>query len=188
LPLLATSQVELFVSCVEDLGNGRLLAHFGYENPTQNTINVHYSRSYILYDHGRSRKYVLNTFEPGVHEKAFSQEFDSDDWVKWILRFSWFGIEWTLASSDSEICEADLPVIPYYAPPEGGKVLESKIGAELTSLNTTYLADPANFLGESDFIYQIDGSKVLIEVVAEADQYDNMIGALTGLGFYYSDK
>jgi hypothetical protein len=34
----AELEVELFVSCIQDLGNDTLLAYFGYDNPNQETI------------------------------------------------------------------------------------------------------------------------------------------------------
>ncbi|TFH23628.1 MAG: hypothetical protein E4H10_11855, partial [Bacteroidia bacterium] len=43
----AELEVELYVSCVQDLGNGKLVAYFGYENPNPNTITVQDKKSYI---------------------------------------------------------------------------------------------------------------------------------------------
>ena len=162
--------INIFVSCVEDLGNGKLLAHFGYENPNETTFEVYFARSVIYFNNGRSREFVINSFEPGVHEKVFSQEFDADDWVKWIVRLSWFHFEFALATSASELCAAELEIIPGYNPPIGGKEYNSKIGAELTSLYNAYNFDPQNFEGASDAIFQLVGTKVLIEVVAENGQ------------------
>ena len=126
---------------------------------------------------------MINTFAPGVHEKVFSQQFNDDDWVRWTVKVSGSAQVIAMADVNSASCVEALPIIRYYAPPEGGKVFESKIGAELTSLYETYSVDPAGFTGVSDNIYQLDGTKVLIEVVAEDLQYTEMINALNLLGF-----
>ena len=63
--------VVIFVSCVEDLGNGMLLAHFGYENPNPETVTVQDKKSYIAYNYTRDEKYVISSFAPGVHDKVF---------------------------------------------------------------------------------------------------------------------
>jgi len=175
--------ISIFVSCVEDLGDGHYRAYFGYENTYEITITVPSLASILWYNHGRSTRKVLNTFEPGVHDKVFSQEFDEDDWVKWIVRVGFLNYKWALATSASDICEGELPIIPYYAPPEGGKVMNSKIGAALTSLNTRFQADPNNFEGQTDFIFQINGTQVYIELFAESGQFTEMMSEVASLGF-----
>jgi hypothetical protein len=179
----ADGDLVIFVSCVEDLGDGMFMAYFGYENTTPDTLIVQEKKSYIAYNYTRDIKYVNNVFAPGVHEKVFSQEFYDDDWVRWTVKVPGSKDVIAMADVNSVRCVEALPIIPYYAPPEGGKVFESKIGAELTSLYETYSFDPAGFTGVSDNIYQLDGSKVLIEVVAEDGQYSEMISALNALGF-----
>ena len=129
----AELEVELFVSCVEDLGNDTLVAYFGYENPNPEAITVQDKKSYIAYNYTRDEKYVISTFEPGVHDKAFSQEFRNDDWVRWTVKFSTYTKE-VRADSTSSVCVGELPIIPGYQPPAGGKQFQSKLGAELTSL------------------------------------------------------
>ena len=44
--------------------------------------------SIVTYNHGQSKKLGHYTFEPGVKEKAFSQEFDTNDNVGWTVEFS----------------------------------------------------------------------------------------------------
>jgi len=176
-------EVVLFVSCVEDLGNGDYVAYFGYDNPNPETVTVQRKRSYIAYNYDRDTKYVLNTFEPGVHEKVFSYEFSGDDWVRWTVKFSNRYTDIVRADSNSEFCVNELPIIPGYNPPEGGKQFDSKIGAELTSLYNVYAFDPANFAGATDAIFQLEGSRVLIEVVSYDGQFSEMIYSLDSLGF-----
>ena len=178
----AELEVELFVSCVEDLGNDTLVAYFGYENPNQETVTVQAKKSYIAYNYTRDIKYVTNTFEPGVHDKVFSQVFPSDDWVRWTVKFSNY-TKLTLADSTSSPCVGKLPIIPGYEPPVGGKQYLSKIGAELTSLYNAYSLDPDNFTGATDDIFQLVGTKVFIEVYAYNGQYAGMIYSLDSLGF-----
>lgn len=181
--IAAEGDLEIFVSCVEDLGNGLFMAYFGYNNPNPDTLTVQDKKSYIAYNYTRDEKYVINAFAPGVHEKVFSQEFVADDWVRWTVKLAGNVDLIVRADVNSERCVEALPIIPYYSPPEGGKEYASKIGAELTSLYETYSFDPAGFTGVSDNIYQLDGTRVLIEVVAGDGQYSAMISALNALGF-----
>ena len=116
----AELEVELFVSCVEDLGNGNLVAYFGYNNSNQETVTVQAKKSFIAYNYTRDEKYVTNAFEPGVHDKVFSQEFPSDDWVRWTVKFSGY-TKIVRADISSERCVGELPIIPGYQPPVGGK-------------------------------------------------------------------
>ncbi len=76
-----------------------------------------------------------------------------------------------------------LAIIPGYIPPKGGKQYRSKIGAELTSLYNAYVADPVGFAGATDDIFQLEGDRVLIEVVSKPNVYVNMKDSLILLGF-----
>ena len=78
----ADGDLVIYVSCVEDLGDGTFMAYFGYENTTPDTLTVQDKKSYIAYNYTRDEKYVVNTFAPVVHEKVFSQVFNDDDWVR----------------------------------------------------------------------------------------------------------
>ena len=130
-------EVELSVSCVEQLSNGNLMAWFGYNNPNPEpeTITVQRKESYIAYNYTREIKYVNEVFLPGVHEKVFSQEFNSDDWVRWTVKFSNDDTKIVQADASSVRCDGELlQIIPDYQPPEGGKEYNTLIGAELTSL------------------------------------------------------
>ncbi|MGW8317505.1 MAG: S8 family peptidase, partial [Bacteroidales bacterium] len=132
---------------------------------------------------------VLNEFQPGVHERALSAAFDATGSVTWYLKNDSYGDRDVSATSSSNLCPAPLDVIPYYAPPEGGKVEMVKITAELISLYDTYSADPSGFEPVSLFIFQfrIPGlsgyPEVMIEVISEPGEYDAMITELNSKGF-----
>jgi hypothetical protein len=180
------NDVYITVSCTEYIGDGTVVAYFGYENTGKKTVVVDESGSVITYNHGQSKKYGLYTFEPGVYERAFSQEFDSKDRVEWTVVFPDGTEKTTDANISSNHCrdaQSSLDIIPGYYPPEGGKEYNSKIGAELTALYHLYDFDPANLELAPEDIFQINETKVLIEVVALTGQYDAMIGSLISLGF-----
>ncbi len=178
--------LDIVLSCTEYIGDGTIVAHFGYENKGKKTIVIDEAGSVVTYNHGQAKKYGLYTFEPGVTEVAFSQEFDSKDRVEWTVEFPDGTSKTTDANINSNHCKGiieSLDIIPGYLPPEGGKEYLSKIGAELTSLNNAYAFDPDNFSGATDAIFQIAGTKVLIEVVSNSGQYGAMLFSLDSLGF-----
>ena len=179
-------EFTIVVSCTEYIGNGKILAHFGYENPGKKTISVDENGSVVTYNRGQSKKNGLAVFEPGVKEKAFSQEFDAQDRVQWTVTLPNGKVKTADADINSNHCrdvEASLDIIPGYQPPEGGKQYDSKIGAELTSLYNAYSYDPDNFAGATDAIFQLDGQRVLIEVVAYNGMYADLMSSLSALGF-----
>ncbi len=75
-------------------------------------------------------------------------------------------------------------IYPYYEPPAGGKLENSLIGPELTSLYNAY---QANGTAVSDNIFQIDSSTVLIKVFALDGQYSNLLDTLTSSGYGMTD-
>ena len=64
---------------------------------------------------------------------------------------------------------------PYYRPPYGGKIYNSLIGAELTSLYYIY-ADSGYY--ESDDIFQVVGNQVAINVFAKQGKFDSLLTLL----------
>ena len=160
--------INIVVSCTEYIGDGKIKAHFGYVNTGKKTVVVDEKGSVLIYNHGQSKKYGLYTFEPGAKEKAFSMDFDALDHVQWIVTLPSGQVKVVEADINSNHCQevpASLDIIPGYNPPVGGKEYSSKIGAELTSLYNAYSIDPAGFAGATDDIFQLDGVRVLIEVV-----------------------
>lgn len=179
-----SKDVNILVSCVDYIGDGQLEVHFGYENPSNKVVVVDENGSVVIYNHGQAVKAGLYVFEPGVKEKAFSQTFDYMDEVEWSVTLPNGNVQTVTANINYNKCSDDgLPIIPGYSPPEGGKEYFSKIGAELTSLHEAYAYDPINFSGATDAIFQIQGTKVLIEVVANSGLYHDMLSSLDSLGF-----
>jgi len=76
-------EINILVSCVEYIGDGQLKVHFGYENPSNKIIVIDEDGSVVIYNHGQAIKAGLYRFEPGVKDKAFSQDFDYMDEVEW---------------------------------------------------------------------------------------------------------
>ncbi len=173
-------EINIIASCVEYIGDGQLKVHFGYENPSNKTIVIDEDGSVVIYNHGQAIKAGLYVFEPGVKEKAFSQDFDYMDEVEWSVTLPNGKVKTVTANINYNQCSNDgLPVIPGYNPPVTGKD-DSKIGAELTALHEAFDLDP-NFSDAPEDIFQIDGSKVLIEVVSNGGQYDAMLTSLSSL-------
>ena len=174
-------EVNILVSCVEYIGDGQLKVHFGYENPSNKTIVIAEDGSVVIYNHGQAIKAGLYVFEPGVKEKAFSQDFDHMDEVEWSVTLPSGNVKTVTANINYNDCSGDgLPIIPGYSPPEGGKEYDSKIGAELTALYEAFNLDP-NFSDAPKDIFQIRGSEVLVEVVANSTRYDELLASLSGL-------
>ncbi len=177
-------QISIAVSCIEYDENGQLKVHFGYENPSNKTVVIDENGSVVIYNHGQAIKAGLYVFEPGVKEKAFSQDFEYMDEVEWSVTLPNGDVQTVTADISYNKCSDEgLPIIPGYQPPVGGKQYLSKIGAELTSLHNAYVFDPVNFSGATDAIFQINGSKVLIEVVANSGLFNDMLISLNNLGF-----
>lgn len=80
------------------------------------------------------------------------------------------------------IATTENAIEPYYAPPSGGKVdaVNNKIGAELFSLKTNY--DPSLPIEPDNDIFQIEGDKVWIEVIATQGNVESVLAALTSMG------
>lgn len=191
IPILSFGQknkeVNIVVSCVEYIGEGKFKAHFGYDNTSSKEVVVDEPNSTVTYNHGQSKKLGLNTFKSGIVEKAFSQVFDAHDRVQWTVVFPDGTIKQTneASANSSHFCYQD--IIPYYAPPDGGKVGgESLIGAELTSLYNKYISfkKPENFKAKSDYIFQLKGldvsdvHRVLIEVSSLEGRLNNLLSIL----------
>lgn len=91
------------------------------------------------------------------------------------------------ADINSNHCRNLSSIVPYYAPPAGGKVAAtSLIGAELTSLYNTYKSLYPNFNAQSDNIFQLrvkNGvNQVLIEAVSIGTT-GSLLTQLVGKGF-----
>lgn len=82
-------------------------------------------------------------------------------------------------------CDAITNIIPYYAPPDSGKILNSLIGAELTSLYETFIiTDSAS---TNDIFQIVDLSNVIIEVFALEGTYDELLALLQTASYGMTD-
>jgi hypothetical protein len=66
-------------------------------------------------------------------------------------------------------------ILPYYAPPENGKIFTSLIGAELTSLYNVY-TETGFYI--SDDIFEIVDTNVRIEIIAKENKYYELFNLL----------
>jgi hypothetical protein len=121
IPAFATSNVELILECVKDLGNGKYEASFGYNNPYDYEIKVRRSRSYILHNNGHSKEYVNRIFKPGQNTEVVKFTFDAGDKIYWKVFFGWFRLKHVSADAHAERCIVDL--IPLFDGEEEGGVL-----------------------------------------------------------------
>ncbi|HPE58286.1 MAG TPA: S8 family serine peptidase, partial [Bacteroidales bacterium] len=93
-------------------------------------------------------------------------------------------VSFSIADFDAVLNCNNSNIFPYYAPPDGGKLDNSLIGPELTSLYETFQATGT---AVSDNIFQIDGSTVLIRIFALSGQYSNLLDTLTSPAFGLTD-
>lgn len=196
-------EIELIVECVEYIGNDTFVANFGYNNPNKTSVIVPEGDSYVVYNKGQAKKNAISTFEIGRQYNVFKEIFRHDDYCEWTVTLPNGKVKTTRSDINSAHCLLENnDIIPYYDPPQGGKLSYSLIGPELTSLNKKYSlpnANPSDF--ESDDIFQIrlgqDGvnKDVLIEVISVDGQYGSfnsgppqtgtlMVGDLITLGMY----
>lgn len=178
-----SSELEIYVVCVEDLGNGSFIARFGYTLNNPNGLVVNETASKIVVTRGAGGvQQVLNVFEDGVHNdheievNLPSYVFDGNGYVTWTVNLGGGTKVEAIADKNSSICGLD----PYYTPPVGGKMdISSLIGAELTALANLY---PFDDQISSDDIYQIKGSNpeklVMIEIRAVDGRKEQLLGAL----------
>jgi len=73
-------------------------------------------------------------------------------------------------------CDVISNILPYYAPPDNGKILQSLIGAELTSLNSTFVETDSAVT--NDIFLIVDNSNVMIEVYALEGHYSDLLSLL----------
>ncbi len=182
---------DVVVDCVEPDGEGNLVAYFGYQNGEGQSITVDEASSVITLNNGQSKKYGLTTFEPGYHPKAFSETFSVNERVLWEVDMGNGKTKVADANINSNHCSDFLNIIPYFEPPEGGKLtgVKYKYTAALYSLLNLYLSDPVGFQAVQIFLFQyripgVSGyPEVMVKVQSEPGQYATMISELNTLGF-----
>ncbi|MBD0824906.1 S8 family peptidase [Aestuariibaculum marinum] len=162
--------IEPVVYCVKDLSNGLYQATFSYYNPTNKEVVVDESGSIIKTNNGKKVAKGLNKFKPGTVEKVFTKEFGPHDYVEWTI-VSNGNTHTVIANANSNKCATNdgfvFPVIG-----NNGKSYDL-IGQELSSL-----CDGVAGETPSELIFQIEGGKVLVEIVPEANQMQAVLSLL----------
>ncbi len=185
-PLFAQKpkDVEIVLHCIEYVGNDKFVANFGYNNPNRTEVAVpETSSTIILNDLSKSK--ALNKFKPGLQSYVFKSEFTAKDRVQWVVILPSGNTKTLTASINSNHCTNSGNILPYYPPPTNGKLENSIIGPELTSLYNSFIATNT---AVSNYIFQIRDSKVLIEIKTKASAgntlYNTFLNILiTNLGF-----
>ena len=173
--------VEVVLHCIEYIGNDKFVANFGYNNPNKTEVDVPETNSTVVLNGGESKSKAINKFKPGLQSYVFKREFTSKDRVEWKVILPNGSTKTITANIKSNHCSNSGNIVPYYPPPANGKLLNSIIGPELTSLYTTFIATNT---AVSNYIFQIRDSKVLIEIKTKTGYYNTLLGILTGtLGF-----
>ncbi|HKK42527.1 MAG TPA: hypothetical protein VJ963_08980, partial [Bacteroidales bacterium] len=176
-----TKDVEIVLECVEYIGNGTYKANFGYDNPNKTDVVVPDTNSTLIYDGGNKKLKALHNFKSGRQVNAFQGVFTSNERVLWHVILPNGTVKDVTASINSNHCTGQSNIYPYYTPPPGGKLSNTVIGPELTSLYNSYVATGS---ATSDYIFQIKNGAVLIEVGAIGGYYNTVLNLLVqSLGF-----
>ncbi len=174
------NNVNIVLECVEFIGNGTYRARFGYSRPGNSPLTIPQSNSVLLTANANGNAsnagHGANAFQPGNHSSVFTATFQAGQFLTWRITLP-NGMQKTVtASANSSLCSNSLNpnILPYYPPPAGGKQF-NLIGSELTSLSQTFAASGS---ASSDSIFQINGTKVLIEVTVIQGQYNQALNLL----------
>jgi len=160
------------IECVKDLRNGLYQATFGYENPTRKEVVIDENGSIIKSNNGKKIAKGLNKFQRGTNNKTFTKEFGSKDYVEWTIITN--GKTHTvIANANSAKCD---PNDGFIEPVIGNGKSFDIIGQELTSLCEGVAGETP-----SDLIFQINGEKVLVEIIPIEGQFDAVIDLLQGI-------
>lgn len=171
-------EITLF-TCAEVIENGLYRAYFGYTNPNNDAITIPEGDSYVYLSskidddeyQGIQKFNVLNTFEPGTVERAFSVVFNGKGHAKWTLVQNGNTETKIRAASDSPVCQELGTIFPVFG--GVGKVF-TPIGSELTALGTGTAGD-----SPSELIFQLNSSEeVLIEIVPSSDNMQAVLDLL----------
>lgn len=168
-------------SCTQYIGNGLYRVNFGYDNPNKQEITLNEENSIVIRGNGKIKSKGINTFKPGVVDRAFTVEFNEKETVEWKVTNP-SGKEFIVtANVNSAHCSNTGIIFPVYGQ-ENGKS-NTLIGLELTALVEGNSGDEP-----SNIIYQInDDQEVLIEIVPEINMLYEVIDLLlTKFGLNYS--
>ena len=73
--------MNIVLECVVNLGGGKYVANFGYDNPNNTEVTVPEPNSLLILNDGEATEYALNNFKSGRHEYSFSKVFTSKDQI-----------------------------------------------------------------------------------------------------------
>jgi hypothetical protein len=82
-------------------------------------------------------------------------------------------------------CHSISNILPYYTPPENGRIENSLIGAELTSLNETFAVYDS--VASNDIFQIINGTHVMIDVYALDGHFDQLLMLLQSAPYNMTD-
>jgi len=102
------------LECVEDLGNGKMKATFGYNNPNETEVIVPPGNSRVVWNGTLRQEKVLNNFQLGSNESVLEVEFDKigiENGVTWIIRIPKRASMEASADATSTSCKPDISSI-----------------------------------------------------------------------------
>lgn len=167
------------VNCVQDLGNGLYQASFGYNNPNNREVTIDETDSTLKYNNGQLSAKGLNKFLQGLNDNIFTKEFGANDTIEWTIIS--FGNTHTIsANANSVKCSVSTSSTPsrLIVPVIGNGKTVDIIGQELSAL----CQDVAG-TNPSKIIFQLNGDKVLVEIVPDSGQIQAVINLLQGSPF-----
>ncbi len=170
-----TKDIIPVVYCVKELGNGLFQASFGYENPTKKEVTINDDGSIIKSNNGKRIAKGLTKFKKGSNDKVFTKEFGSHDYVEWTI-ISNGNTHTVIANANS--AKKCAPDDGFIEPVIGNGKSDQNIGQELTA----WCEDVAG-ITPSEFIFQVNADKVLVEIVPNDQKMPNLISLLTGSPF-----
>ena len=165
--------IEPIIECVKYIGNDTYTATFSYNNPNKKEVSVTETNSIVIYNNGKSKKKVINTFSTGYNSNVFTQEFTSKDRCIWRIKLPNGTIKETSVSSSSSHCrDNNLGLEPIFDGANEGGIIWPEL---------FYLAQDYNTTGnaESNEIFQISSDdQVLIEIISIDGKYDELLTLL----------
>lgn len=185
--------ISLF-TCREDLGDGMYRLHFGYNNPNDSEVVVNQNHSFVYLKVGKYGKrsnnrvqkiQVLNTFQPGIVEDAFTMDISAKGFAKWtVVNKRRKNLKIT-GSKKSETCKEEEPGVIFPLYDQGPGKSDTPLGLELTALQEGKAGDEPTRI-----IYQINSNEeVLVEIIPTQGNLQQAINILSGtFGLQYNSN
>jgi hypothetical protein len=85
------------IECIDNLGNGKFRAHFGYNNPSTKVIHADAGGDANFFFPGSPDRDQPDEFEPGIHHDVFTVDFKRP--IVWLLQQ-----DFAVATSASPLC------------------------------------------------------------------------------------